>query len=416
MPATAASQGPLAGVTVVALEQAVSAPMCTRTLADFGARVIKVENPDGGDFARHYDDVVNGLAAHFVWVNRGKESVTLDLKSPAGIDVLHRLLDRADVLVSNLAPGSTARLGVSPADVAVRHPGVIAAEIDGYGAGGPLSHKRAYDLLVQAESGTCAVTGNPGAPAKPGPPVADVSSGLYAAVSILALLCAKDRGAAPAVTVSLFDTMTEVMGYQLNYTRHSGIDQQPLGMSSPAVAPYGAYPTADGQTVVLGTTNDREWQRLARDILQRTDLADDERFRTNPGRVAHRDILDEAIATWCAQHDLAHVQKTADAAGIGNARYNTPSEVLVHPQLSARDRWRQIDTPNGPIPALLPPPVISGYEPPMGAVPGLGQHTDSVLADLGFGDDEIAALRERGTIGPAYSSARPDRTGETRDA
>jgi len=416
MPATAASQGPLAGVTVVALEQAVSAPMCTRTLADFGARVIKVENPDGGDFARHYDDVVNGLAAHFVWVNRGKESVTLDLKSPAGIDVLHRLLDRADVLVSNLAPGSTARLGVSPADVAVRHPGVIAAEIDGYGAGGPLSHKRAYDLLVQAESGTCAVTGNPGAPAKPGPPVADVSSGLYAAVSILALLCAKDRAAAPAVTVSLFDTMTEVMGYQLNYTRHSGIDQQPLGMSSPAVAPYGAYPTADGQTVVLGTTNDREWQRLARDILQRTDLADDERFRTNPGRVAHRDILDEAIATWCAQHDLAHVQKTADAAGIGNARYNTPSEVLVHPQLSARDRWRQIDTPNGPIPALLPPPVISGYEPPMGAVPGLGQHTDSVLADLGFGDDEIAALRERGTIGPAYSSARPDRTGETRDA
>ena len=416
MPATAASQGPLAGVTVVALEQAVSAPMCTRTLADFGARVIKVENPDGGDFARHYDDVVNGLAAHFVWVNRGKESVTLDLKSPAGIDVLHRLLDRADVLVSNLAPGSTARLGVSPADVAVRHAGVIAAEIDGYGAGGPLSHKRAYDLLVQAESGTCAVTGNPGAPAKPGPPVADVSSGLYAAVSILALLCAKDRAAAPAVTVSLFDTMTEVMGYQLNYTRHSGIDQQPLGMSSPAVAPYGAYPTADGQTVVLGTTNDREWQRLARDILQRTDLADDERFRTNPGRVAHRDILDEAIATWCAQHDLAHVQKTADAAGIGNARYNTPSEVLVHPQLSARDRWRQIDTPNGPIPALLPPPVISGYEPPMGAVPGLGQHTDSVLADLGFGDDEIAALRERGTIGPAYSSARPDRTGETRDA
>jgi len=416
MPATAASQGPLAGVTVVTLEQAVSAPMCTRTLADFGARVIKVENPDGGDFARHYDDVVNGLAAHFVWVNRGKESVTLDLKSPAGIDVLHRLLDRADVLVSNLAPGSTARLGVSPADVAVRHPGVIAAEIDGYGAGGPLSHKRAYDLLVQAESGTCAVTGNPGAPAKPGPPVADVSSGLYAAVSILALLCAKDRAAAPAVTVSLFDTMTEVMGYQLNYTRHSGIDQQPLGMSSPAVAPYGAYPTADGQTVVLGTTNDREWQRLARDILQRTDLADDERFRTNPGRVAHRDILDEAIATWCAQHDLAHVQKTADAAGIGNARYNTPSEVLVHPQLSARDRWRQIDTPNGPIPALLPPPVISGYEPPMGAVPGLGQHTDSVLADLGFGDDEIAALRERGTIGPAYSSARPDRTGETRDA
>ncbi len=402
-----ASEGPLSGVTVVTLEQAVSAPMCTRTLADFGARVIKVENPDGGDFARHYDDVVNGLAAHFVWVNRGKESVTLDLKSPAGIDVLHRLLDRADVLVSNLAPGSTARLGVSPADMAIRHPDVIAVEIDGYGPGGPLSHKRAYDLLIQAESGTCAVTGHAGAPAKPGPPVADVTTGLQSALSIMALLYSRDTGGTTggnSVAVSLFDTMTDVMGYQLTYTHHSGIDQQPLGMSSPAVAPYGAYLTADGQTVVLGTTNDREWQRLARDILQRNDLADDERFRTNSGRVAHRKLLDEAIGSWCAQHDLAHVQKTADAAGIGNARYNTPSEVLVHPQLSARDRWRQIDTPNGPIPALLPPPVISGYAPPMGAVPGLGQHTDSVLAELGFGDDEIAGLREQGTIGHAYSS------------
>ncbi len=306
--------------------------MCTRTLADFGARVIKVENPDGGDFARDYDDVVNGpggLAAHFVWANRGKESVTLDLKSAGGMDILHRLLDRADVLVSNLAPGSTARLGIAPADMAVRHPAVVVVEIDGYGPGGPLSHKRAYDLLIQAESGTCAVTGFPGAPAKPGPPVADVSSGLYAALSILALLYSKDRrgGGAPAVAVSLFDTATEVLGYQLNYTRHSGIDQQPLGMSSPAVAPYGSYPTADGQTVVLGTTNDREWQRFARDILARNDLADDERFATNAGRVENRKLLDEAIAAWCAQHDLAHVQEVADAAGIGNARYNLPSEV-----------------------------------------------------------------------------------------
>ncbi|MCW2654621.1 MAG: frc 3 [Mycobacterium sp.] len=405
MQESAASQAPLAGITVVTLEQAVSAPMCTRTLADFGARVIKVENPNGGDFARHYDDVVNGLAAHFVWVNRGKESVTLDVKSAAGRKILHRLLDSADVLVSNLTPGSTARLGVAAADMAQRHPGVIAVEIDGYGRGGPLSHKRAYDLLVQAESGTCAVTGHPGAPAKPGPPVADVCSGLYAALSILALLCSRERGgggAVPAVAVSLFDTMAEVMGYQLTYTQHAGIDQQPLGMSSPAVAPYGAYRTADAQTVVLGTTNDREWQRLAIDILQRSDLADDERFGTNAGRVAHRDVLDEAIGSWCAQHDLAHVQKTADAAGIGNARYNVPSEVLVHPQLSERDRWREIGTPAGAIPALLPPPVITGYEPPMGAVPGLGQHTDSVLAELGVSNDEIARLRENAVIGPAY--------------
>ncbi|ORW06622.1 CaiB/BaiF CoA transferase family protein [Mycobacterium kyorinense] len=394
-------QAPLAGVTVVALEQAVSAPMCTRVLADFGARVIKVENPKGGDFARYYDDVVNGLAAHFVWANRGKESITLDLKTEAGLDLLHRLLDRADVLVSNLAPGSTARLGIGPDDMAARHPDVIAVEIDGYGAGGPLSHKRAYDLLAQAESGACAVTGHPGAPAKPGPPVADISTGLYSALSILALLYSRSGGR--AVSVSLFDTMTDLMGYPLTYTQHSGVDQQPLGMSSPAVAPYGAYRTADGQTVVLGTTNDQEWQRLSREILQRHDLADDHRFATNSGRVAHRDILDQAIGAWCAEHDLEHVQKTADAAGIGNARYNVPSEVLVHPQLSARDRWRQVDTPAGPIPALLPPPVIAGYQPPMGAVPGLGQHTGSVLAELGLADHEITALRAQGAIGPAYA-------------
>jgi crotonobetainyl-CoA:carnitine CoA-transferase CaiB-like acyl-CoA transferase len=399
--------GPLAGITVVALEQAVSAPMCTRVLADFGARVIKVENPRGGDFARHYDDVVNGLAAHFVWANRGKESVTLDLKTEAGLDILHRLLDRADVLVSNLAPGSTARLGIAPADLTERHPDVIAVEIDGYGPGGPLSHKRAYDLLAQAESGACAVTGRPGEPAKPGPPMADISTGLYSALSILALLYSRNAGPdsgrhGNAVAVSLFDTMTDLMGYPLTYTQHSGIDQQPLGMSSPAVAPYGAYRTGDGQTVVLGTTNDAEWQRLSRQIIQRDDLADDPRFANNSGRCAHRGILDDAIGAWCAVHDLEHVQKTADAAGIGNARYNRPSEVLVHPQLTARDRWRQVDTPAGPIQALLPPPVIADYQPAMGAVPGLGQHTDSVLAEFGITPDEIDALRGQGAIGPAY--------------
>lgn len=387
------------------LEQAVSAPMCTRTLADFGARVIKVENPNGGDFARHYDDVVNGLAAHFVWCNRNKESVTVDLKTTEGLDILHRLLDNADVLVSNLAPGSTGRLGITPAELEARHPNVIAVEIDGYGPGGPLSHKRAYDLLIQAESGTCAVTGEAGAPAKPGPPVADVSTGLHAALSIMAMLYSRDTGRRTAggnVAVSLFDTMVDVMGYQLTYTQHSGVDQVPLGMGSPAVAPYGAYATADNQTVVLGTTNDREWQRFAREILQRNDLADDERFRTNADRVANRAVLDEAIADWCGQRDLADVQKIADAAGIGNSRYNLPSEVVAHPQLTARDRWRDVDTPAGPIQALRPPPVIAGFEQPMGAVPGLGQHTDSVLAELGIDDDEIVVLRQRGVIGPAY--------------
>jgi len=403
-----AGAAPLTGVTVVAMEQAVAAPICTRVLADFGARIIKVENPKGGDFARDYDDVVNGpggLAAHFVWCNRGKESVTLNTKSPAGMDILHQLLDRADAFVSNLAPGSTARMGIAAADLARRHPTVIPVEIDGYGPGGPISHKRAYDLLVQAESGSCAVTGYPGMPAKPGPAMADFTTGLYAAISILALLVARGRGSdeapAPAVELSLFDVMTDVMGYALTYTQHSGIDQEPLGVGSPAVAPYGAFPTRDGQTVVLGTTNDREWQRVAREIIDRPDLADDPRFATNPDRCRHRAILNEAIGSWCAQHDLAEIQKVADDAGIGNSRYNLPSEVVVHPQLTARDRWRTVGTSKGDIQALRPPPVISGFEQPMGAVPGLGEHTDAVLAELGVTAEEIGRLRADEVIGPA---------------
>jgi crotonobetainyl-CoA:carnitine CoA-transferase CaiB-like acyl-CoA transferase len=391
------------------MEQAVAAPMCTRVLADFGARVIKVENPKGGDFARDYDDVVNGpggLAAHFVWCNRGKESITLNTKAPEGIELLHRLLDRADAFVSNLAPGSTARMGIAPADLAVRHPNVIPVEIDGYGPGGPISHKRAYDLLVQAESGSCAVTGYPGMPAKPGPAMADFTTGLYAAISILALLFGRSRrpaaSVAPSVELSLFDVMTDVMGYALTYTQHSGIDQQPLGVGSPAVAPYGAFPTRDGQTVVLGTTNDREWQRLALGILDRPDLAADPRFATTSSRVAHRAALDAEIGQWCAQRDLAQIQEIADNAGIGNSRLNRPSEVLTHQHLAARDRWRSISTPSGPAEVLLPPPVIAGYTPPMGAVPGLGEHTDAVLTELGLSELEIAALREQGAIGPSY--------------
>ena len=404
-PATAASASPLplSGITVVAMEQAVSAPMCTRVLADFGARVIKIENPKGGDFARDYDTVVNGMAAHFVWANRGKESLTLNLKSQAGMDILHRLLDRADAFVSNLAPGATARLGLGPEDLRSRHPQVIPLEIDGYGPGGPLSHKRAYDLLVQAESGSCASTGRAGMPAKPGAAVADITTGLYSALSIMALLLGRarkgDTAAAPAVAVSLFDTMTDIMGYQLTYTQHSGIDQIPLGMGSPAVSPYGAFGTRDGQTVVLGTTNDREWQRLAREIIERPDLADDARFATNSDRCAHREELDRAIESWCAQHDLDDIQRIADDAGIGNSRYNLPSEVIGHPHLQARDRWRQVDTPHGEIAALLPPPVISGMELGMGAVPGLGEHTDQILGELSYDTSEIAGLRADGAIG-----------------
>jgi crotonobetainyl-CoA:carnitine CoA-transferase CaiB-like acyl-CoA transferase len=241
-------------------------------------------------------------------------------------------------------------------------------------------------------------------PAKPGPAVADFTTGLYAATSILALLFSRDQrgGSSPAVALSLFDVMTDIMGYQLTYSQHTGIDQQPLGLSSPAVAPYGAFATRDGQTVVLGTTNDREWQRLARGIIERPDLADDPRFSTNADRCEQRDVLNDAIGSWCAQHDLAHIQNTADAAGIGNSRYNLPSEVIVHPQLVARDRWRRVPSQAGDFGALLPPPVITGYEASMAAVPALGEHTDAVLGELGLSDHEIATLRADGAIGPAY--------------
>ncbi len=243
-------------------------------------------------------------------------------------------------------------------------------------------------------------------PAKPGPAMADFSTGLYSAISILALLYGRkgqaDPGPAPHVELSLFDVMTDVMGYALTYTQHTGIDQQPLGVSSPAVAPYGAFPTRDGQTVVLGTTNDREWQRVAREIIDRPDLADDPRFATNSDRCAHREELNEAIGSWCARRDLAQIQRVADAAGIGNSRYNLPSEVVVHPQLTARDRWRTLGTSSGDIQALRPPPVISGFEQPMRAVPGLGEHTDAVLREFGVTTAELVRLRAEGAIGPEY--------------
>jgi crotonobetainyl-CoA:carnitine CoA-transferase CaiB-like acyl-CoA transferase len=381
---------PLDGVLVVALEQAVSAPLATRTLADLGARVIKVENPKGGDFTRSFDDVVHGMAAHFVWLNRGKESVALDLTRPQAREVLHALLDRADVLVSNLAPGATGRLGIGPADLARQHPRLIGVEISGYGRGGPLSSKRAYDLLVQSEAGACAITGRPGEPAKPGPPYADTSTGLYAAIAVLSALAERAvTGTGRQVEISMFDVVTELMGYPLTWTRYTGVDQQPVGMASPAVAPYGAYPTRDGRTVVLGTTNDNEWQRLARQLLGRDDLAADPRYARNDDRVRHRGELDEILAAWCTDRTLAQVQDAADAAGIGNAVYRTPLEVLDHPHLAARDRWREVATPVGPVLGLLPPMLFDGEALPAGPVPALGEHTESVLAELGLDNTEL---------------------------
>jgi itaconate CoA-transferase len=388
------SVNPLDGVSVVAFEQAVAAPLCTRHLADLGARVIKVENPNGGDFTRAYDDAVKGLASTFVWLNRNKESVALDVKHPSAPAVLDRLLARADVVVQNLAPGAAARLGVDAATLTARYPRIVAVDMSGYGVGGPLAHKRAYDLLVQSEAGSCSVTGRPGDWVKPGIPVADVGSAMYAFSSVLAALLARERtGRGAAISVSMFDTIAEWMGFALNYTMYTGVEREPNGLSSPTVAPYGAYPTSDGHTVVLGTTNDNEWQRLAVGLLGRPDLAADERYATNAQRCEHRAELDDVVTAWTSRHRLDEVRERADAVGIGNARVNSVGDVLEHPQLEERHRWREVESPAGPIRALLPPFESADWAPRMDRVPALGEDTDAVLAELGFAPGEIGRLR-----------------------
>jgi len=391
---------PLRGITVVTVEQAVAAPICTRHLGDLGARVIKVENRAGGDASRGYDEVVNGLSAYFAWANRNKESVALDVKHPLGREALRRLAGTADVLVQNLAPGAAARLGLDPGELRAARPGLITVGISGYGAGGPYAKARAYDLLAQSEAGSCAITGSAGAPAKPGIPIADIGAGMYALSSVLTALFVRERtGEGAAITIGLFDVVAEWMGYALNFARYAGIDIEPIGVGSPAVAPYGAYRTADGQTLVLGTTNDREWRRLTLDVLRRPDLADDPRYATNTDRVARRAELDAVVAAWAAARPLAECRKVAEAAALGHARLNKPTEVLRHPQLTERDRWREIGSPAGPVLGLLPPPESPGWDWRLDPIPALGEHTEAVLTELGFTAGELAGMRAEGVIG-----------------
>jgi itaconate CoA-transferase len=374
---------PLSGITVLALEQAIAAPLCTRHLADLGARVIKIEQPGTGDASRHYDGAVRGLAAHFVWLNHGKESAALDLTEPSDRDVFTRLLERSDVLVSNLAPGALSRLRLAPEALNNQYPRLIIVDISGYGRGGPLDHKRAYDLLVQAEAGSCAITGLPGQPAKSGIPVADIGTALYAYSSVLAALYERERtGRGAVIPIAMLDVAAEMMGFALNQVLHGGEEPQPVGMGSPVVAPYGAYPTADGQTAVLGTTSDREWQRLTNDLLERPDLAQDPRYAHNEDRVRHRAELDQIVGEWCARHDLAEIQRRADEARLGNARLNGVRDLAEHEQLNQRGRWRDVGTPAGPVPALLPPALATGWPVISGRVPALGQDTDAVRAEV----------------------------------
>jgi crotonobetainyl-CoA:carnitine CoA-transferase CaiB-like acyl-CoA transferase len=376
---------PLSGITVLGLEQAIAAPLCTRHLADLGARVIKVEQPGSGDASRHYDDAVRGMASHFVWLNHGKESAALDLTEAGDMAVFTRLLERADVLVANLAPGALGRLGLAPAELAERYPRLIVVDISGYGQGGPLDHKRAYDLLIQAEGGSCAITGRPGEPVKPGIPIADIGTALYAYSSVLAALYQREHtGRGAVIPIAMLDVVGEMMGFAINQVLHAGIAPEPVGMGSPAVAPYGAYPTADGQTAVLGTTSDREWRRLTRDLLGRPELAQDPRYARNTDRVRHRAELDGLMRDWCAQYGLAEIQRRADEAGIGNARLNGVRELAEHPQLAARGRWQQVGSPVGPLPALLPPGLARDWTAGSGRVPALGQDTAAIRAEVGL--------------------------------
>jgi itaconate CoA-transferase len=390
---------PLAGLTVVGFEQAVAAPLCTRHLADLGARVIKVEQPAGGDFSRSYNHVVRGLSSYFVWLNHGKESVAVDAKKPGGAAVIKRLIANADVVVQNLSPGAASRLGVAAEQVVAANPRAVAVDISGYGTGGPYDHKRAYDLLVQAEGGVCSITGTGQHPAKAGAPIADLGAAMYALSGILAAIFDRERtGRGAALHVAMLDVVAEWIGFALQHTRHTGVEQPPNGMSMPTVAPYGAFPTADGQTVVLGTTNDGEWRRLARDLIGRPDLAADARFGGNSERCAHRAEIDQAITAWTSRRDLATIQSAADAAGVGNAKYNTVGEVLAHPQLTERGRWQPVDSPAGPLEVLLAPVVSAGWQQRLDPVPGLGQHTRRVLAGLGYSAEDVEQLRAGSAI------------------
>jgi itaconate CoA-transferase len=383
----AAGALPLTGITVVSLEQAVAAPFATRQLADLGARVIKVERTGVGDFARDYDRTVHGQSSYFVWLNRGKESIELDVKSARGQEVLAALLMRADVFVQNLAPGAADRLGLSAATLCARHPRLICCSVSGYGAVGPQAQKKAYDLLVQCEAGLLSVTGTPETPAKAGISVADIAAGMYALTGVLTALYEREvTGAGTSVEVAMLDALGEWMSQPYLYAVYGGEPPSRTGARHASISPYGPYATAD-RDVFLGIQNDREWAILCRDVLGRPELTTDPRFVTNPDRVGHDRELTAIIEATLGELSAAAVEARLDAAGIANARLRTPAEFAAHPQLAARNRWRDVGTPRGPVRALLPPVTAAGREPAMGDVPALGQHTAAILAELGLAAD-----------------------------
>ena len=390
---------PLHGVTVVSIEQAVAAPFATRQLADFGARVIKIERPDGGDFARSYDRTVGGLSSYFVWLNRSKQSLTLDLKRPDAQAVLARLIERADVFVQNLAPGAADRFGAAAAELRARHPRLITCAMSGYGSSGPYAGKKAYDMLIQAEVGLVSITGTEDAPSRVGISVADIAAGMYAYSGILtALLSRTTTGLGTAIDVSLFDALGEWMGAPAYYTGYGGSAPPRSGAAHATIAPYELFVSEDGVEIYLAIQNGREWTRFCEHVLRRPELADDPRFATNAMRVLHRQVLHALIAAVFARLAASDMLARLAAADIACARRNTIAEFLEHPQLSQRERWRTIGSAVGSVRALLPPVHMDGVDPVMGPIPSLGQHSELILAELGFDAHTIATWRKEQMI------------------
>jgi itaconate CoA-transferase len=391
---------PLAGITVVTLEHAIAGPFATRQLADLGARVIKIERPGVGDFARAYDERVRGLASHFVWTNRSKESLTLDVKHPEARAILQRLVvDHADVVVQNLAPGAAARLGLSYAALSAAKPAIIVCDISGYGADGPYRDKKAYDLLIQSEAGFLSVTGTEADPVKAGCSIADIAAGMYAYSNILAALLERGRtGRGRHLDVSMLESLVEWMSYPLYYA-FDGAEQPPrTGASHATIYPYGPFPAGDGKTIMLGLQNEREWSTFCERVLMRPDLASDPSYASNSRRSAAREELRRIIVDVFSGLTATEVLRRLDEARIANAQVNDMHDVWRHPQLAARRRWRDVDSPSGPIPALLPPGTDDEASPQWGAVPALGAHTDSILTALGYSAERIAELRADSAI------------------
>ena len=389
---------PLEGITVVSVEQAVAAPFATRQLADLGARVIKVERPGGGDFARRYDTTVHGQASYFVWLNRSKESLTLDFKSDRGRAVLDQLLDGADVFVQNLGPGAAERLGLDAAALSGTRERLIACDMSGYGSTGSWAARKAYDLLVQCQTGLVSLTGSAAEAAKVGISIADISAGMYAYSGVLSALLLRERtGQVRSVEVSLFDSLAEWMSQPAYYTHHGGKQPPRVGAQHATIAPYGPFAAADGHEVLLAVQNEREWSALCERFLERPELVEDPRFSTGSARVANRDELNAVIAARFAQLQAAQVEELLDAASIANARLNSVAEFLEHPALTERGRWQQVDVPGATAPALTPPANLAGVAPRMDPVPDVGEHSAAILAELGR-ERDIESMRADGVI------------------